>query len=347
MEKFLHILWIIGLVVAGIVGLIIVIIVISLIINLVRRIKFGKEYDEIKPELTKSRFLANQALLGKPKIAWILPYHDLEWKYLPDPIDCLFNPSDNFNVVPNGVVLDDADSQNYLAVKLIPDYFLGTIIGARIKTRNVSNNLFVSISRISIKFFDENHEYLFGCNHGKSLREQYEDFLNDELSKCVGSEAQARVKSSALDDFLKTFKKGFKAVEGCSFIIPFDDIDKAARLKARFFSCDLEFYVFEGVRDNTISFSRFKYVGVKHYENVELSDLYEDFGLDNDIEGNDRFSKVLYSGYYQMPYSDYRNIRHNEREMYIAQREGGIPLDAIPVVREYWKYCSIKSTRKY
>lgn len=63
MEKSLHVSWIIGLVVAGIVGLIVLIFIICLVVYLVREIKYGKEYDKFDPVVTKSQFLANQTIL--------------------------------------------------------------------------------------------------------------------------------------------------------------------------------------------------------------------------------------------------------------------------------------------
>ena len=324
MEKFLHILWVIGLVVAGIVGLIVLIAIIWGLVYLIKRIKFGKEYEDIKPVLKKSQFLANQAILGKPKIAWILPYRDLERKYLPDPIDTLFNPGDNLNVVPNKEEPGSVDFQNYLCVKLVPDYISGTLIGARIQTKPVSDNLFIGISYLSIVFLDENHEYLYESECGQSLREEYEVFLNNELSKCVGSEAEARVKDTALSDFLNSFEPA----NNCNFLISFDDIDNVTRRKAIYFSCDLEFYVFYG--DNADTFSRFKYVGVKHYDDVELSDLYDDYGFDN------KFINIDGLGYYNMPYSAYRNHRKDDKKDYISYRmDGHTSCDALMRLKEH------------
>lgn len=322
MEKFLHVLWVIGLVVAGIVSLSILIVIIWGLVYLIKRKKFGKEYDEFDPVVTKSQFLANQASLGKPKIAWILPYHDLDRRYLPDPIDSLFDPVDNLNVVPNEDEPGNVDFQNYLFVKLVPDYISGTLIGARIQTKPVSDNMFIGISYLSIVFLDENHEYLFESECGQSLREEYEEFLNKELSKCVGSEAEARVKNTALSDFLNSFEPA----NNCNFLISFDDdIDDATRRKARYFSCDLEFYVFYG--DNAETFSRFKYVGVKHYDDVEFSDLYDDYGFDN---------KYFSGGYYNMPYSAYRNHRKDEKKHYISCRmNGDTSRDALMRLKEY------------
>lgn len=63
MEKSLHVSWIIGLVVAGIVGLIVLIFIICHVVYLVREIKYGKEYDKFDSVVTKSQFLANQTIL--------------------------------------------------------------------------------------------------------------------------------------------------------------------------------------------------------------------------------------------------------------------------------------------
>lgn len=153
MEKSLHVLWIIGLVVAGIVGLIVLIFIICLVVHLVREIKYGKEYDKFDPLVTKSQFLANQTILGKPKIAWILPYHDLDRRYLPDPIDSLFDPEDNLKVVPNEDKPGSIAFKNYLCVKLEPDYASGTFSGVQIQTKPVSNDLFIGISYLSIVFW--------------------------------------------------------------------------------------------------------------------------------------------------------------------------------------------------
>ena len=293
MEKFLHVLWIIGLVVAGIVGLIVLIFIICLVVHMVREIKYGKEYDEFDPLVTKSQFLANQTILGKPKIAWILPYHDLDRRYLPDPIDSLFDPEDNLKVVPNEDKPGSTAFKNYLCVKLEPDYASGTFSGVQIQTKPVSKNLFIGISYLSIVFLDKNHEYLFECEVGQTLREEYEEFLNNELSKCACSEAQDRVENTALYDFLNSFRPAG------DFSISFDDavIDAVKRRKARYFSCNLEFYVFYG--PNAVTFDSFKYVGVKHYDDIEFID---------DLEYND------------ISYSNYRYRRSRLKDDYVERR---------------------------
>lgn len=296
MEKFLHVLWIIGLVVAGIVGLIVLSFIIYVVVYLVRAAIYGKEYDELNPIVTKSQFLANQAILGKPKIAWILPYHDLDERYLPDPISSLFNPKDNLKVVPNEDKPGSIDFKNCLCVKLEPSYVSGTFIGARIQTKPVSNDLFIGISYLSIAFLDENHEYLFDYEGGQTLREEYEEFLNNELSKCAGSEAQERVKNTALSDFMNSFTPA----DNCNFRISFDDIDAVTRRKARYFSCDIEFYVFYGLDAKT--FYRFKYVGVKHYDDIEFID---------DLGNRD------------MSYSDYHDSRQRSKDNYVNLRLDG------------------------
>lgn len=307
MEKFLHVLWIIGLVVAGIVGLIVLIFIICLVVHLVREIKYDKEYDKFDPLVTKSQFLANQTILGKPKIAWILPYHDLDRRYLPDPIDSLFDPEDNLKVVPNEDKPGSIASENYLCVKLEPDYASGTFSGFQIQTKPVSNDLFIGISYLSIVFLDKNHEYLFEYEVGQTLREEYEGFLNNELSKCVGSEAQDRVKNTALSNFLNSFRHAV----GCSFSISFDDIDAVKRRKARYFSCNLEFYVFYGL--NAETFDSFKYVGVKHYDDIEFID---------DL------------GYHDISYSDYRDRRSRLKDDYFKHKDDYINSLGIVAAKE-------------
>ena len=291
MEKFLHGLWIIGLVVAGIVGLIVLIFIICLVVPMVREIKYGKEYDKFDPLVTKSQFLANQTILGKPKIAWILPYHDLDQRYLPDPIDSLFDPEDNLKVVPNEDKPGSIDFKNYLCVKLEPDYASGTFSRVQIQTKPVSNDLFIGISYLSIAFLDKNHEFLFEYEVGQTLREEYEEFLNNELSKCACSEAQDRVENTALSDFLNSFGPAG------DFSFSIADIDAVKLRKARYFSCNLEFYVFYG--PNAVTFDSFKYVGVKHYDDIEFID---------DLE------------YKDISYSDYRDRRSRLKDDYVNRR---------------------------
>lgn len=317
MEKFLHVLWIIGLVVAGIVGLIVLVCITYGVVYLFRRAKYGKEYDEFDPKVTKTQFLANHAILGKPKIAWILPYHDLDERYLPDPISSLFNPKDNLKVVPNEDKPGSIDFNNCLCVKLEPSYTSGTFIEATIDTKNVSDDLIIGISYLSIAFLDENHEYLFDFEGGQTLREEYEEFLNNELSKCAGSEAKERVKNTALSDFLNSFRP-YDHNYG-NFSISFDDIDAVRCRKVRYFSCDLEFYVFYRHRHG------FKYVGVKHYDDIEFID---------DLEKHD------------MSYSDYRRNRFDSKKDYVDARFGTtIPRDRIDNYKSDRRYSYIRGVR--